>query len=284
MGTLFFVCLIIFLIMVMIGSFDSNSINNKRITLFKNNRKKEIKEIIKSIRNSTSIDKNDLLIELFSFSDITKEFILKNFANSISKFVLEEKKHPKLKDTEEIYNLDNKCVDIIFQKEKCSNKLIKSQRKESLKGINRLHWKFIYTIEQTNYVKIKFVTKKGIVLNNTMLTDKCITTITNVVPHRQDNFNYLSLEFKNRTENFDKLIADKKKLIFIYNIKYDKESLEKFNIINDLVDKLSYLKSKIKDMEQISDVISYEEEFNQNIINFENIFEESKQFFNNKII
>lgn len=284
MGTLFFLCLVIFLIMVMMGSFDSNTMNNKKITLFKNNRKKEIKEIIKSIKNSTSINKNDLLIELFSFSDITKEFILKNFTNNIFKFILEEKEYSVLKDTEDIYDLDNKCIDIIFHKEKCLNKLIKSQRKESLKGINRLHWKFIYTIEQTNYAKIKFVTKKGIVLNNTILTDKCITTITNVVPHRQDyNFNHLGLEFKNRTENFDKLMSDKKKLIFIYNIKYDKESLERFNIISDFIDKLSYLKLKIKNTEQTFDSIKYEEEFNQNLIDFENIFEELKQFFDNKI-
>lgn len=284
MGTLFFLCLVIFLIMVMIGSFDSNTINNKKITLFKNKRKKEIKEIIKSIKNSTSINKNDLLIELFSFSDITKEFILKNFTNNIFKFILEEKEYSVLKDTEDIYDLDNKCIDIIFHKEKCSNKLIKSQRKESLKGINRLHWKFIYTIEQANYAKINFVTKKGIVLNNTMLTDKCITTITNVVPHKQDyNFNHLGLEFKNRTENFDKLMSDKKKLIFIYNIKYDKESLERFNIISDFIDKLSYLKLKIKNTEQTFDSIKYEEEFNQNLIDFENIFEELKQFFDNKI-
>lgn len=284
MGTLFFLCLVIFLIMVMIGSFDSNTMNNKKIILFKNNRKKEIKEIIKSIKNSTSINKNDLLIELFSFSDITKEFILKNFTNNIFKFILEEKEYSVLKDTEDIYDLDNKCIDIIFHKEKCLNKLIKSQRKESLKGINRLHWKFIYTIEQANYAKINFVTKKGIVLNNTMLTDKCITTITNVVPHKQDyNFNHLGLEFKNRTENFDKLMSDKKKLIFIYNIKYDKESLERFNIISDFIDKLSYLKLKIKNTEQTFDSIKYEEEFNQNLIDFENIFEELKQFFDNKI-
>lgn len=284
MGTLFFLCLVIFLIMVMIGSFDSNTMNNKKIILFKNNRKKEIKEIIKSIKNSKSINKNDLLIELFSFSDITKEFILKNFTNNIFKFILEEKEYSVLKDTEDIYDLDNKCIDIIFHKEKCLNKLIKSQRKESLKGINRLHWKFIYTIEQANYAKINFVTKKGIVLNNTMLTDKCITTITNVVPHKQDyNFNHLGLEFKNRTENFDKLMSDKKKLIFIYNIKYDKESLERFNIISDFIDKLSYLKLKIKNTEQTFDSIKYEEEFNQNLIDFENIFEELKQFFDNKI-
>lgn len=284
MGTLFFLCLVIFLIMVMIGSFDSNTMNNKKIILFKNNRKKEIKEIIKSIKNSKSINKNDLLIELFSFSDITKEFILKNFTNNIFKFILEEKEYSILKDTEDIYDLDNKCIDIIFHKEKCLNKLIKSQRKESLKGINRLHWKFIYTIEQANYAKINFVTKKGIVLNNTMLTDKCITTITNVVPHKQDyNFNHLGLEFKNRTENFDKLMSDKKKLIFIYNIKYDKESLERFNIISDFIDKLSYLKLKIKNTEQTFDSIKYEEEFNQNLIDFENIFEELKQFFDNKI-
>jgi hypothetical protein len=270
--------------MVMIGSFDSNTMNNKKIILFKNNRKKEIKEIIKSIKNSKSINKNDLLIELFSFSDITKEFILKNFTNNIFKFILEEKEYSVLKDTEDIYDLDNKCIDIIFHKEKCLNKLIKSQRKESLKGINRLHWKFIYTIEQANYAKINFVTKKGIVLNNTMLTDKCITTITNVVPHKQDyNFNHLGLEFKNRTENFDKLMSDKKKLIFIYNIKYDKESLERFNIISDFIDKLSYLKLKIKNTEQTFDSIKYEEEFNQNLIDFENIFEELKQFFDNKI-
>ncbi len=72
-------------------------------------------------------------------------------------------------------------------------------------------------------------------------------------------------------------------LIFIYNIKYDKESLERFNIISDFIDKLSYLKLKIKNTEQTFDSIKYEEEFNQNLIDFENIFEELKQYFDNKI-
>jgi hypothetical protein len=40
---------------------------------------------------------------------------------------------------------------------------------------------------------------------------------------------------------------------------------------------------KIKNTEQTSNSIKYEEEFNQNLIDFENIFEELKQFLDNKI-
>lgn len=91
MGTLFFLSLIVFIIMFIIGSFDNNSTNTKDEILYKNNHK-DIKDIIKSINSGEKISNNDLLAELFLLSDISKNFILKNFNNSITTFITQEKK------------------------------------------------------------------------------------------------------------------------------------------------------------------------------------------------
>lgn len=279
MGTLFILSLIIFLIMFIIGSFDNNHINTKDKLIYKNNHR-DIADIIKAIRNNEKISNNDLLAELFLLSDISKNFILENFSNSITKFITQEKKgiaSLKLNSLENDNTQNNKCINIHFGKRIVTNKLLKKERKESLKGFNRLHWKFIYTVEQSISTEIKFKMQDGSIISTNMITDKSISTITNVLSSRYDNFDYYKLEYKGKIQNYDNLITEKEKLIFLYNLKYDKELLNKFNSINTLITSICELDGKTNN-KTILDT-----EFNQKIVQFEILFEDSRNFFKTKL-
>lgn len=122
--------------------------------------------------------------------------------------------------------------------------------------------------------------KDGSTIITNMITDKCISTITNVIPSRYDNFYYSELAYKGHIKNYDNLITEKEKLIFLYNLKYDKELLDKFNAINSLFISIYELKERLK---ETNNKVTLEAEFNQKMIQFEILFEDSKNFFKTKL-